>query len=318
MKRLLVRYDVDGWAFHRRALGLARYAPGNCRVVLMSDADVLRGGVYDAVMLCAIQQEDRWWRPARIVRFAGANAWLHDYFDPADWRTKAVNTNRHRRRARNVVRHADAAGAQNSALHAMLATTGTPVMLMPYCVDREHFYPGNRAERQQRLAVGWCGQLTGGDHNPKGYHEVLVPLRARLGSRFRWLSNTADFHRALGTEELRAWYNAVDVFLCTSCSEGGPQPPFEAAACGCAVVSTDVGQVADWDDLRRLGLVVPGYANAEEAARTVDAMAALLVSLDEDRGRLEKLRGEVAASVGRCYDAAREYPKHVRFILGDE
>ena len=41
-------------------------------------------------------------------------------------------------------------------------------------------------------------------------------------------------------------YNEAAVYLCASLSEGWHLPPAEAMACGCAVVSSDIGGVADY------------------------------------------------------------------------
>jgi glycosyltransferase involved in cell wall biosynthesis len=41
-------------------------------------------------------------------------------------------------------------------------------------------------------------------------------------------------------------YNASSIYLCPSLAEGWALPPAEAMACGCALVSTDIGGVRDY------------------------------------------------------------------------
>ena len=45
--------------------------------------------------------------------------------------------------------------------------------------------------------------------------------------------------------ELVLFYNACDVFLLTSISEGSPQTIKEAMACNCPIVATDVGDIKE-------------------------------------------------------------------------
>ena len=46
-------------------------------------------------------------------------------------------------------------------------------------------------------------------------------------------------------EQVTALFYAVDAFLMTSFTEGSPQVVKEAMACGCPIVSVDVGDVAE-------------------------------------------------------------------------
>jgi len=57
--------------------------------------------------------------------------------------------------------------------------------------------------------------------------------------------------------EMRDWYNSGRYFLCTSHAEGTPNTLLEAAACGCAVLSTCVGNVPELIDDRHNGVICP-------------------------------------------------------------
>jgi glycosyltransferase involved in cell wall biosynthesis len=54
---------------------------------------------------------------------------------------------------------------------------------------------------------------------------------------------------------VREIYNKSSIFLCPSWSEGYALPPAEAAACGCAVVSTDNGGIRDYIENGVTGLL---------------------------------------------------------------
>ena len=68
-------------------------------------------------------------------------------------------------------------------------------------------------------------------------------------------------------EQVPLLYNAVDCALMTSFTEGSPQFVKEAVACGCPVVSTDVGDVAE---------VIDGVENAFVSTYEVDDVLAKL------------------------------------------
>jgi glycosyltransferase involved in cell wall biosynthesis len=41
------------------------------------------------------------------------------------------------------------------------------------------------------------------------------------------------------------WYNTGTIYICASLAEGTPFPALEAAACGCTIVSTPVGNMPE-------------------------------------------------------------------------
>lgn len=96
-------------------------------------------------------------------------------------------------------------------------------------------------------------------------------------------------------------------------NDATPNPPFEAAACGVPVISTDVGQVSDWNDLRLTGMIVPRYRNAAEAASTVDAIAERLAMLEDQRIR-ERISDQLVLSIRQDYCYSKIGPKILEFV----
>ena len=322
MPRILVRTDVSGWAFWRRAMGLQKYAPAGYTVVVADndqyhyDPKVL--GRYAAVLLMDMTSSHPGGRAvetARLVRFVGSHAWLYPGYDPDDWRSKGAN-GRNGSRAREIVQDCDAVFVHSKEQCDFFRAIHGDVRRMPYPVDCDLFEPGPAKPEGRKLTVGWCGQLGGGHANFKGFVEIMVPLIAELGNCFNWRINHADFRDALDGRALVEWYQGCDVFLTTSSGEGGPQPPFEAAACGCVVLSTEVGQVADWSALTAAGLTTPAYRNRREADAAVAWFAQKLRLLDQDRALVDALRAKLVRSVREAYNAAREVPKHLAMIAG--
>jgi len=84
-----------------------------------------------------------------------------------------------------------------------------------------------------------------------------------------WMPFT--FHPA--DDELRRLYSTATVFLYPSRYEGFGLPPLEAMACGCPVVTTDVGAVSEFAANRCNALVVP----PGDVQSMANAVAELLV-----------------------------------------
>ena len=83
-------------------------------------------------------------------------------------------------------------------------------------------------------------------------------------------------HKNYAYDTMQRFYDAIDMLVCTSSSEGGPLPVFEAMACGVPVISTDVGLVKECRS-------VPKFS-------TVDEAVAIIESLRNDPAKLEACR----------------------------
>jgi glycosyltransferase involved in cell wall biosynthesis len=72
---------------------------------------------------------------------------------------------------------------------------------------------------------------------------VLFGIEPRPQGLPRWIEYIENPSPTALVEEI---YNGSSVYLCPSHLEGWHLPPAEAMACGCAVVSTDIGGVRDY------------------------------------------------------------------------
>jgi len=82
----------------------------------------------------------------------------------------------------------------------------------------------------------------------KGYDGFMVPLQGRLRASGiaceLLLVDSFGAHKRTPAQ-MAQWYNSATVLVCASASEGTPNPALEAAACGCTVVSTRVGNMPE-------------------------------------------------------------------------
>jgi len=70
---------------------------------------------------------------------------------------------------------------------------------------------------------------------------------------FSWV----DYRRNLPESDLVRLYNDSQIFVCSSAAEGFALPPAEAAACGCAIVSTDCGGIREYAENESNALLSP-------------------------------------------------------------
>jgi len=95
------------------------------------------------------------------------------------------------------------------------------------------------------------------------------------------LPDGVEFHVRPSQAELRHIYNSCDIWLVPSHMEGAGLPGQEAMACGCALVTTDVGAVRDYS--------IPGETALVSSPGDVAALAANLLHLLNDEVELRRV-----------------------------
>jgi glycosyltransferase involved in cell wall biosynthesis len=245
-RRARLLFDREGWAYHRRAEALRKYAPDHWQVELAlgnrktfpdDSPDIWLQPSYNCTMRLRDHIKRRGDRGVIVTNYT--TGWLREgphegrdhwpnFYAASDW---IVFNNR-----------------------AAWGLAGMPAKTswISNGVDRQRFFidvaPDRRAPK-----VLWCGSTyhTQPNKDLKGYYRFLLPLQERLAARGvpldlrRVDSCKVEQGHGWTADEMRQWYNAGTVYLCCSNSEGTPNPALEAASCGCVLVSTCVGNMPE-------------------------------------------------------------------------
>ncbi len=121
--------------------------------------------------------------------------------------------------------------------------------LIPCGIDVENFAP--RERRHARIALGWGNDYTmvlfaGAFDNEVKNAPLAKEAVDILNNNALQPSNVQLLEmRGYSRAEIANLFYAADALLMTSHTEGSPQVIKEAMACGCPIVSVDVGDVAE-------------------------------------------------------------------------
>jgi len=151
-------------------------------------------------------------------------------------------------------------------------------------VDFSLFYPVSvctEARRRQRIGMlyhtlEWKGTADGiraFEIAREQYPDLQLVMFGRMKPQQALPSGT-EFHYRLKQNQLRMVYSSCGTWLVPSWAEGCHLPPMEAMACRCAVVSTDIGGVADY--------IVPGHTALVSSPQDPVALATNLLSVVSD------------------------------------
>lgn len=305
--RVLLVYDVDGWAWHGIAKSIQKNAPSDFQVSITCAKKApnrWRLSQYDAVLWfswthCPLKLKSYCRRLWTVTDHHGC---MYEYNPEAKWTPDIIATPaRCLTKARCRLPQFSGVIAKNHVLYEFTKQLNDHTVYLPSGVDTELWQPAP-ISMQGPLRVAWCGQDRPSNpwQNSKGIMQVLRPLQERLKAHpnIVFQTNMATYrHGRKSAAEMVQWYQASDLFLCTSSSEGAPLPVFEAAACGRPVVSTSVGAVPDLVTNGETGYLLGTFANEEEASQVVDLAEQHLVELSEKRELLAEMSANIRLKI---------------------
>jgi hypothetical protein len=303
---------------------IAAHAPPEVVVVPISAADfetVCRYagrhafGQLDAAFHFAWQMAGtlRQVQAGKYAAMVSSEAVMYAAHAPQNWPTLVMVEGEGAVEAKKEIPTIDLVFAPNKTLDKFLRQITPNVVHMPAGVDTELFCPTER-EQKGAFRVGWCGSQGGGRDFNKGKKSIWEPL-CNLIPGCNWDANTRNYKNALPYRDMPAWYQQLDAFVCTSISEGTPLPPFEAAACGVPVVSTEVGAVREWEVLHELNMTIPPYHDDRSAHKTVKAAKDRLMRLIRDKGYRKYCGETLRTSVVDQYSWKKLAPRWLEAML---
>ena len=132
-----------------------------------------------------------------------------------------------------------------------------PVFHTPRGVDTEALRPdpARTGSPAGRLRVGWTGSLTNFGPHQRGLPGLLEPAIDLVDGAELVLAAREDQMRT--RDQMRDFYNSIDVYASTSYIDGTPNPPLEAGACGIPVLATAVGVMPEYMIDQANGYLVP-------------------------------------------------------------
>lgn len=182
-------------------------------------------------------------------------------------------------------------------IYRVIAGMPAPAYVAQDGVDLDLFRAADLARFQNMwcrpIVIGWAGNSKWASELPdvKGFHTVLLPA-IELARKRGVPVHTRFADRQVGQishAEMPAYYQSIDLYVCTSSSEGTPNPVLEAMACGVPVISTDVGIVPEALGARQRDFIV--------AERSPQAIADAIVRFHEDRSLFAALSAENLVSI---------------------
>lgn len=102
-----------------------------------------------------------------------------------------------------------------------------------------------------------------------------------FGTGKKGIPEDVEYHRKITTNELVNLYRSCSIFMYPSHCEGFGLPPMEAMACGCAVVTTNVGAVPDY--------TIPGKTALVSLPKDPEALAYNIIRLIENEDERKRI-----------------------------
>jgi glycosyltransferase involved in cell wall biosynthesis len=224
--RVLVLADVPTWAWGRKALAYQHHLADQFDITVGYHTAPPRFDAFDLVHLFEVLQVGALtpYGPHRAFKaVAGLTAHV--------WRTWGTARMR-------------AWAAQVDALH------GNSLLLVkdlqPFH-ERVYYTPNGveplvyqrRVERGASVVFGHVGKP-----NPRKGGDLIVTAAREAGVELRLIQRTSKL--ALSEAEMVDWYQGISVMVCASNMDGTPNPLLEGAACGCALLSTPIGNMPEF------------------------------------------------------------------------
>jgi glycosyltransferase involved in cell wall biosynthesis len=302
MKILLV-YDVKGWAWCHKARALKKYI-GN----QFTKFDIMPKKKFHKGLL----------KKYHSIHFFG---WVEGKkYAKYNGVTSAVSSHnylyRHLGRAKKVMPKYNCLTCTSKILHKELTHRGMNknVYYCPNGVDETIFTPGEKTKDLDKFVVGWVGQPTKGSfyEDAHGYQNILLleSLKDVKEIKFNVLAKT--FKNASPHSSMPAWYRELDLFAHFGISTGTPNTLFEAQACGVPGVSIQIGAAPELLNAFN-GWTVPRIFNKKDAKNRIEEIREIILKAkDMDLTDMRENSRKIIVSDWSWRDRSRAWLKPLK------
>lgn len=216
--KIMILYDVKGWAFYHEAVGMQKYLKRNCINVdiesypkFYKNYSTNKKNQYHLVFLFARQANSLTYPVEKTITTFSS---FGDFS-----KQKELNSD-------NFARFV----CKNQQIYKQaikdLSHRIDRIVYLPVAIDTEIFKPNNKIIHS-KLTFAFVG-----NHKRKGKgYDIIIDSINDIGNKINFNQALAGSNR-LSYLEMVNFYNSIDVLICMSSAEGGPLPSFECGACG--------------------------------------------------------------------------------------
>ncbi|MFA5732635.1 MAG: glycosyltransferase, partial [Acidithiobacillus sp.] len=236
MKKILLIPDIPNWAFDRDADAIIKYLPEYQFEKMYSvSLDTSKFSKFDKIHFM------NWYDGQNYCNITSASVSSHNF------------EFLHHDLSLHILPKFSSLVATSQKLYDKICKLNKNVIYAPGGVHHDIFVPYEKQDTDDFI-VGWVGQPTKGGIpfqnktvDIKGYNLILQRLIDRFinvrNIKFKVLCHPPNC--AISYKNMPNFYKDVDCQICTSFAEGAPNPMFEAASCGKALISTNVGAISE-------------------------------------------------------------------------
>ncbi len=257
--RILLVADVPNWIFEKHCKRLARMLSSEFRFEIAYAGEKIDDSKFDLVYPLEWSMAPRVPRERARKYVTGVRSHISwnggDLFAFADMLSQSYQSV-------HVV---------SRRLERLLSPFVPGLSYLTHGTDMGFFTPTRPCDESgKRVHVGWAGNRRS---SAKGFEQYIEPLKRLPGVELTFCGYS---DKNLDEEGMRRFYDSIDIYVCSSSTEGNNNSLLEAASMERAIVTTDVG-------------TVPEYLRDGVSARIVErefaAFAAAVIELRDDPAR---------------------------------
>ena len=242
--KLLLLYDVPGWAWHFKAKAIQKYLKNDFEQI-----DIMRSNTV---------KNNKWiFKKYNHIHWFGwieGRLWCQRYKGTSSGISSHNYLLKHFDLAKSVIPKYGAITCTSKILYNELKgkKLNKHIYYCPNGVREDLFTPGEKTRNNNKFVVFWCGQPTTGGFrgcqlDAHGYEHIVLPLEKLLKNHsdihFEIMGKT--FKNAIGFDQMPDMYRNCDLYLHTGTITGTPNTAFEAQSCGKPVISTAIGAIPE-------------------------------------------------------------------------